>query len=154
MTLREIVKNIDCIIPDKADIEIKGIAYDSRAVKEGYLFVAIKGYETDGHKYIDNAIKNGAVAVLGEDDITCGCTYVKANAREVVLTGQLKKKYNSCSLCDSDAVSIGAFVYCFEENGTVYHKDTCKQVTRYAIEINKTEAVDKGYTPCSKCGGG
>jgi len=90
----------------------------------------------------------------GEKYHTPGCTYVKANAREVVLTGQLKKKYNSCSLCDSDAVSIGAFVYCFEENGTVYHKDTCKQVTRYAIEINKTEAVDKGYTPCSKCGGG
>jgi len=77
MTLREIVKNIDCIIPDKADIEIKGIAYDSRAVKEGYLFVAIKGYETDGHKYIDNAIKNGAVAVLGEDDVDCNCVYVK-----------------------------------------------------------------------------
>lgn len=79
MTLREIVKNINCEISGNSEIEIKGIAYDSRQVREGYLFIAIKGFETDGHKYIDSAIKNGAVAVLGEDDIECGCTYVKAD---------------------------------------------------------------------------
>jgi len=78
MTLKELVKNIDCEIFGNTETEIKGIAYDSRKVQEGYLFIAIKGFETDGHKYIDSAIKNGAVAVLGEDDITCGCTYVKA----------------------------------------------------------------------------
>ncbi len=78
MTLKELVKNIDCEIFGNPETEIKGIAYDSRKVKEGYLFIAIKGFETDGHKYIDSAIKNGAVAVLGEDDIKCECTYVKA----------------------------------------------------------------------------
>ena len=78
MTLKELVKNIECKISGNAEIEIKGIAYDSRKVQEGYLFVAIRGFETDGHKYIDSAIKNGAVAVLGEDDIACGVPYVKA----------------------------------------------------------------------------
>lgn len=78
MTLKELVKNIDCEIFGNPEIEIKGIAYDSRKVKEGYLFIAIKGFETDGHKYIESAIKNGAVAVLGEDDIKCECTYIKA----------------------------------------------------------------------------
>jgi len=78
MTLKELVKNIECEIFGNSEIEIKGIAYDSRKVQEGYLFIAIKGFETDGHKYIDSAVKNGAVAVLGEDDIDCGCTYVKA----------------------------------------------------------------------------
>lgn len=77
MTLREIVSNLNCRISGDAEIEIKGIAYDSRKVKEGYLFIAIKGFETDGHKYIDSAIKNGAVAVLGEEDIECKCTYIK-----------------------------------------------------------------------------
>ncbi len=78
MTLKKLVKNIECEIFGNSDLEIKGIAYDSRKVQDGYLFIAIKGFETDGHKYIDSAIKNGAVAVLGEDDIDCGCTYVKA----------------------------------------------------------------------------
>jgi len=78
MTLKELVKNIDCEIFGNAETEIKGIAYDSRKVQEGYLFVAIRGFETDGHKYIESAIKNGAVAVLGEDDIKCECAYVKA----------------------------------------------------------------------------
>lgn len=78
MTLREIVGNLNCSITGNTEIEIKGIAYDSRKVKEGYLFIAIKGFETDGHKYIESAIKNGAVAVLGEEDIQCGCTYIKA----------------------------------------------------------------------------
>lgn len=79
MTLKELVKNINCEIKGNAETEIKGIAYDSRKVSEGYLFIAIKGFETDGHKYIESAIKNGAVAVLGEEDISCGCTYVKAD---------------------------------------------------------------------------
>lgn len=77
MTLKELLKNTDVTISGNADVEIKGIAYDSRKVREGYLFVAIKGYETDGHKFIDSAIKNGAAAVLGEEELTCPCAYAK-----------------------------------------------------------------------------
>ncbi len=82
------------------------------------------------------------------------CTYVKANAREMVLTSDIKKKYAPCSLCEADSMSIGALVYCFTDSGTVYHTETCKQVKRYVLEINKEEAKRKGYMPCSKCGGG
>lgn len=46
--------------------EITGIAYDSRAVKPGNLFVAICGYDTDGHKYIPMALDKGAACVLCE----------------------------------------------------------------------------------------
>lgn len=44
-------------INEKDDIEIKGIAYHSARVKEGFIYVAIKGYITDGHKYIKEAEK-------------------------------------------------------------------------------------------------
>ena len=50
-------------------ILIDGISIDSRAVQPGHLFVALKGGSVDGHSYIKNAIDNGAVAVVGEDDI-------------------------------------------------------------------------------------
>ena len=51
------------------DVELAGIAIDSRAVKPGYLFVAMKGGTADGHDYIQKAIDNGAIAVVGEKDI-------------------------------------------------------------------------------------
>lgn len=82
------------------------------------------------------------------------CTYVTANAREMVLTSSVKRKFSACLLCDAQEAAIGSYVYCFMENGTAYHKRECRQVTRFTIEINRNEAIDKGYSPCSKCGGG
>lgn len=50
------------------DTDVSGIAYDSRDVKEGYLFIAIKGEKFDGHDFIGDAIKKGATAVAAERD--------------------------------------------------------------------------------------
>jgi len=47
-------------------IPLEGIAFDSRKVKAGFLFVAIKGLQSDGHEFIQTAIQNGAVAVVAE----------------------------------------------------------------------------------------
>jgi UDP-N-acetylmuramoyl-L-alanyl-D-glutamate--2,6-diaminopimelate ligase len=70
MNLVNILKGIDYeIIQGKIDIEINKINYDSRKVKELDIFVCIKGYATDGHKYIDKAIENGAKVILIQDDI-------------------------------------------------------------------------------------
>jgi UDP-N-acetylmuramoyl-L-alanyl-D-glutamate--2,6-diaminopimelate ligase len=50
-------------------VPVAGISIDSRAVKPGHLFVAMRGATADGHDYIPNAIQNGAVAVVGERDL-------------------------------------------------------------------------------------
>jgi len=50
------------------DLDIKGLAYDSRMVKPGYLFVAIPGRRQDGAAFIEDALKRGAAAVVGELD--------------------------------------------------------------------------------------
>ena len=47
--------------------EILGIESNSKNVKEGFLFVAIKGFSADGHDYIKNAIENGATAIAVEE---------------------------------------------------------------------------------------
>ncbi len=46
------------------DVQIKGITNDSKKVKDGYIFVAIKGYTNDGHNFIESALNSGAAAVL------------------------------------------------------------------------------------------
>ncbi len=50
------------------DIAITSITDDSRQVQPGSLFVAYKGVEADGHKYIPNAIERGAAAILFENE--------------------------------------------------------------------------------------
>ena len=51
-------------------VEVTGIAIDSRMVKPGYLFFAMKGGNLDGHDYIQTAIENGAVSVVGDRDLS------------------------------------------------------------------------------------
>jgi len=61
------VSHIPGGLPDPA---IEGIAIDSRAVKPGYLFVAMKGASFDGHDFIAKALEKGAVAIVGERDLS------------------------------------------------------------------------------------
>ena len=46
------------------DVEIKGIKINSKEVVSGDIFVAIRGNTVDGHDYIEEAIKNGAVKII------------------------------------------------------------------------------------------
>jgi UDP-N-acetylmuramoyl-L-alanyl-D-glutamate--2,6-diaminopimelate ligase len=48
------------------DVEVKGIAFDSRKVKQGFLFVAIKGHQTDGHEFVEKAVGSGATVIVCE----------------------------------------------------------------------------------------
>ncbi len=65
--LRSLLKGVDIIeVDNDVDEEITGIAYDSRKTGDRSLFVAIKGFNVDGHDYIDEVIKRGAVAIVSE----------------------------------------------------------------------------------------
>jgi UDP-N-acetylmuramoyl-L-alanyl-D-glutamate--2,6-diaminopimelate ligase len=46
--------------------EVRDIAHDSRMVKPGSLFVAVRGFHSDGHQFISQAIKQGALAIVAE----------------------------------------------------------------------------------------
>ena len=69
MKLEKILKEISYISKKiQNDREIVGISSDSRQIKKDYIFLAIKGYESDGHKYINSAIKNGANTIVYTND--------------------------------------------------------------------------------------
>ena len=70
MELKKILIGIEGIKgKGSLDIDITNVDSDSRNIKPGGLFVAIKGFEVNGNDYIKSAIKNGAVAVMTEADI-------------------------------------------------------------------------------------
>ncbi|MDO5555358.1 MAG: UDP-N-acetylmuramoyl-L-alanyl-D-glutamate--2,6-diaminopimelate ligase [Clostridia bacterium] len=68
MNLKSILNGIDNIkAKGNIELDVLSIADDSRKVEKGGMFVAIKGFETDGHKYIKQAIENGAKVIVIEE---------------------------------------------------------------------------------------
>ena len=67
MQLTKIIAGLDCERHNFSEREIKSVTFDSRAVGSGSLFVAQRGVHVDGHKYIDQAVSQGAVAVVCEE---------------------------------------------------------------------------------------
>jgi UDP-N-acetylmuramoyl-L-alanyl-D-glutamate--2,6-diaminopimelate ligase len=55
---------------DAPDVPVTGISIDSRAVKPGHLFVAMRGANVDSHDYIQTAIDHGAVAIAGDQEVS------------------------------------------------------------------------------------
>lgn len=73
------------MVKGNLDKEISGIQMDSRQIKEGDLFVAVKGTQTDGHAYIGKAIEKGATAVVCEtlpETLSETVTYIQVNDSE------------------------------------------------------------------------
>ena len=84
MKLSEILQNIKTIkVVGNTDIEIVDVNIDSRCIAEGHLFLAIKGTQTDGHKYIGKAIEQGAAAILCEELPDDAMQYASTQGKEV-----------------------------------------------------------------------
>ena len=68
MILKDIIENVGVVaVKGRTDIPVSTLCSDSRKVKEGSLFVAVKGYASDGHAYIAQALRSGAAAIAYED---------------------------------------------------------------------------------------
>lgn len=71
MQLKEILVGLEGLkVRGDLSVDITNLDKDSRNIKENGLFIAIKGFEADGHEYIEKAIEKGAVAVVVEEGIT------------------------------------------------------------------------------------
>ena len=80
MKLREIVKDIRVLsMTADPETEISGISYDSRRTLPGDLFVAVRGFEADGHRFIPKAVEKGAAVILCETPPTDGTPYVQTD---------------------------------------------------------------------------
>ncbi|MGV3025521.1 UDP-N-acetylmuramoyl-L-alanyl-D-glutamate--2,6-diaminopimelate ligase [Clostridium thermobutyricum] len=72
MELKKLLEGLHYeIIKGKNDGEVKNVNYDSRKVLQGDLFVCIKGFTSDGHKFASKAIENGAKYIVCEEIVDC-----------------------------------------------------------------------------------
>ncbi|WP_455095104.1 UDP-N-acetylmuramoyl-L-alanyl-D-glutamate--2,6-diaminopimelate ligase [Prevotella koreensis] len=89
MKLNELLRNIKNVALTGSDnVEITGVNIDSRRIGTGQLFVAMRGTQVDGHRFITKATEQGAAAVLCEElpeVLSEGVTYVKVPSTEDVV---------------------------------------------------------------------
>ncbi len=69
MRLDELARGVGAALDGSGDVEITGVAYDSRRVGAGDLFVAVQGLHVDGHHYIGDAVARGAAAIAIEREV-------------------------------------------------------------------------------------
>ena len=91
MKLSELIQHFDTVsVQGPADVNVTAICSDSRKVIPGALFIAVRGYASDGHAYIPQALDRGAVAIICEElpegaEALSGRCFVKvANSRKAV----------------------------------------------------------------------
>src|SRR5262245_42752881 len=88
MKLRTILPADAVIQTGSPDLDVRGVAVDSRAVRPGDLFVAIEGGKTDGLKFVNAGLAAGAVAILAQrapETLPAGMAFVhSANARRAL----------------------------------------------------------------------
>ncbi|WP_291583856.1 UDP-N-acetylmuramoyl-L-alanyl-D-glutamate--2,6-diaminopimelate ligase [Clostridium sp. UBA6640] len=90
MNIKELLSKIEYdVLKGSDNAEICEIAYDSRRItKKNSLFVCIQGFKEDGHRFIDDAIKNGATSILVEEEMEIESTDVNVikvkNTRKVL----------------------------------------------------------------------
>ena len=83
MDLKILLEDLEYeLLQGSLETPVASVEYDSRKVQPGSLFVAIKGYETDGHLYIGKALEQGAAAIVLEDEayaaqVPESCTLVR-----------------------------------------------------------------------------
>ena len=96
MKLNQVIQNLKTLnLKGNLDIEITNVQYDSRKVTEGTLFICIKGFNSDGHKYIQSAIKKGAKAFLVQENVNIdGCTFIKVEDTRKAMATVADNFYN------------------------------------------------------------
>lgn len=99
MKLKEMLVGLEGLkVKGNLELEIKGIESNSKEIKKGYIFVAIKGFDTDGHQYVGNAIEKGATAVMIEE----GCDLKALAIPDGITIVMAKNTREALAICSSN----------------------------------------------------
>jgi UDP-N-acetylmuramoyl-L-alanyl-D-glutamate--2,6-diaminopimelate ligase len=94
MRLAELLDGVAAGMPEVVtDLDVGEVREDSRAVQPGDLFVAVKGQTVDGHRYLEQAAKQGAAAVVVEEDVSCETTVIRVASTRAALARIAANRY-------------------------------------------------------------
>ena len=80
-----------------------------------------------------------------------GCSTMVEGDREIILTNAVRRTYSACRICKPGTLPNGAYVCLYTENSSVYHRRSCASITKTFETMTRSEAEQKGYTPCLLC---
>lgn len=154
------MKKLNDLIPCNYNIPIKGIKIDSRRVEKGDLFVAIKGYNIDHNIFIDDAIKNGAVAIITTQNQKKSIPVIKVKNINQTLIDLCKKFYdyqdslNLIGITGTDGKTTTATILqelLSEKENTAYiGTNGIKINNQYEQTENTTPSIESMYYYLSK----
>ena len=99
MELKKVLLGIEGIkARGNLDLDIVGIEKNSKEIKKGYMFIAIKGFSVDGHQFVESAIENGAVAVMLEE----GCDLKALKIPDDVTVLMVKDTREALAICSAN----------------------------------------------------
>lgn len=93
MRLGELLQGLTTTADYDTEVPIQGIAYDSRKVKPSDVFVCIKGFQSDGHRYVESARKNGAAAIVAQDRVETALPVAYAPDTRIALAHMASRFY-------------------------------------------------------------
>lgn len=133
----------------------RDFAFTTDIVYRGFVGREIRG-DPLGTAGLEDGVPGDPAYIFpafGEKYHAADCTYVKATVHGERLNSSVRNNYKSCHICHGEDLPDGSIVFCFSSSGAAYHRAGCRTIKRHVIVIDRTEAAEKGYTPCSKCGG-
>ncbi|WP_019244137.1 MULTISPECIES: UDP-N-acetylmuramoyl-tripeptide--D-alanyl-D-alanine ligase [Bacillus] len=132
-TLQQIAVMIGLKNDQFQDVDVKGVTIDSRKIEKGQLFIPFKGENSDGHKYVEQAIENGAAAALWQKDVPNPPVHLPILLVDDTLTAiqQLAKQY----LNQTTPQVIGIT----GSNGKTTTKDMTASLLSQKYKVHKTE---------------
>ncbi len=149
------MKKLNRIIDCDYEVPIRGIKINSKEVTEGDLFVCTKGVNTDRHDFINDAIKNGAVALITTKDVDVNVPYVKVENPNKILPllcskfyDNPDKKLNIIGITGTDGkTSVSTIIqYLIGNDKCGYIGTNGRSCSKFNKEINNTTPdVDKLY---------
>ena len=81
------------------------------------------------------------------------CQCLNPACEKVYITPAIKSRFKQCDICKKKGYKGNQAVFCFFNSGEVYHRGDCPSVDKYYEKIQKREAISRGYSACSICGG-
>lgn len=100
LKISELLKGIDYVMVNgNSDAEVENIQYDSRKINKGDIFVAIEGFSTDGHNFINAALNKGAAAIIVQKNVkvNSGCAVIKVEDSRKALAVAASNFYDNPS---------------------------------------------------------